>query len=136
MALWLHFYITFWLIFARSFMTIIRKHSEFISIYHQPSKHLSSWRRLEDVFRLCLQKTSSRHFQNDLIETSIFALVICLQDIFKTAVKTYSRRLQNVFRTSSDVFRTFWGRRQKVFKTSSRSLAKMSSRRFQDVTSG
>ena len=69
---------------------------------HVPSKHSSWWRRLEDVFRLRLQKTSSRRLDQDeyvrpsltssqdvLVKTNIFALAICLQDVFKTS----SRRL-------------------------------------------
>ena len=104
-------------------------------------------KRPEDVFRLHLQKTSSRplqgvliktniftlliHFQkmpsrrlqDVLIKTNIFVLVICLQDVFKT----FSRRLQ-------DVFKTFSRRLQDVFKTSSRRLAKTFSRPVQDVS--
>ena len=88
------------------------------------SKHSSWYRRLEDVFRLRLQKTSWRRLDQDqyvrlsltssedvLVKTNIFVLAIRLQDVFKTS----SRRFQD------------------VFKTSSRRLAKMSSRRFQDV---
>ena len=44
------------------------------------------WRRLEDVFRLRLQKTSSRCLQDVLIKTNMFALALRLQ-------KTSSRRL-------------------------------------------
>ena len=122
----------------------------------QPSKH-SSWRRLQDVFRLrlqktswsrriCLplalrlQKTSSRRLQDVLVKTNIFVLAICLQDVFKTS----SRRLQDVFNTSSrrfqDVFKTSSsktssGRFQDVFKTSCKQVFKTSSRRLQDVSS-
>ena len=94
-------------------------------------------RRLEDVFRLRLQKTSwsrrtywpyskvfRRRLQDVLIKTNIFVLVIHLQDVFKA----FWRHLQ-------DVYEMFWKRLQDVFKTSSRRLAKMSSRRFQDVSS-
>ena len=118
------------------------------------------WRRLEDVFRLRLQKTSSRRGQDVLIKTNMFALALRLQktssrrlgqdqyirlghtssrrlqDVFKTS----SRRLQDVFKTScQDVFNTFSRRLQDVFKKSSRrfeSVFKTSSRRFQDVLSG
>ena len=55
----------------------------------EPSKHSSWWRRLEEVFRLRLQKTSSRHLQDVLVKTNIFALVIRLQ-------KTFSEHLQNL----------------------------------------
>ena len=85
-----------------------------------PSKHLSWWRRLEDVFRLLLlQKTSStrpldQHQNIHLGHTS-------------------SRRLQNIFKTSSRP--RLQGARylEDVFKTSSRRLAKLSSRHLQDV---
>ena len=65
----------------------------------QPSKHSFWWRRLEDVFRLRLWKTSSRRLQHVLIKTNIFAPALRLQ------------------------------------KTSSRRLAKRSSRHLQDVSS-
>ena len=54
-----------------------------------PSKN-SSWRRLEDAFRL--QKTSSRRLDQDQY---IIVLVTPLQDVFKT----FSRHLQDVFKT-------------------------------------
>ena len=72
------------------------------------------------VFRRCLQ---------DVFKTSIFALVIRLQ-------KTSSRRLHDVFKTSSrPLAKTSSRHLQDVFKTSSRPLAKKSSRRFQDISS-
>ena len=84
-----------------------------------PSKHSPWWRRLEDVFRLLLQKTSStrpldQHQNIRLGHTS-------------------SRRLQNIFKTSSRP--RLQGARylEDVFKTSSRHLAKLSSRHLQDV---
>ena len=102
-----------------------------------PSKHSSWWRRLEDVFCLRLQKTSSRRLdQDEYVRLSLTSS----KDVFKTSSRrlgqdqyirlgyTSSRRLQDVFKTSSR-------RLQDVFKTSSRRLAKMSSRRFQDVSS-
>ena len=68
----------------------------------------TSWRRLEDVFRLRLQKTSSRRFQ-DVFKRSC-------KNVFKTSwkrlVKTSFRRLQNIFKMSSRRF-------EHVFKTSS-----------------
>ena len=88
------------------------------------------WRHLEDVFRLCLQKMSSRRLQDLLIKTNIFALVIPLQ-------KTSSRRLgqdQYVYlgHMSSRRFQDAMPRRlQDVFKTSSRCLAETSSRHLQ-----
>ena len=109
------------------------------------------WRCLEDVFRLRLQKTSSRRLDQDeyiclshmssedvLIETNIFILVICLQDVFKTSwknvFKTFSRRLQDVLKTSSrhlqDTFKTSW---QDVFKTSSKCYQEILQKRLQDI---
>ena len=95
-----------------------------------PTKHSSWWRCLEDVFRLCLQKTSSRHLQDVLIKTNIFALAIhlqktssrCLgQDQYVCFDHTSSRHFQEIFKTScQDVFKMFSGR-----------LAKMSSRHHQ-----
>ena len=116
----------------------------------------------EDVFGLRLQKTPSRYFQDVLIKTNIFALLVRLQktssrrlhedryirlghttsrrlqDIFKTS----SRRLQDIFRTPSrcfeNVFKTSSRHLQDVFKTSSRrfkNIFKTSSRRFQNVLS-
>ena len=67
----------------------------------------------EDDFHLRLQKTSSRRLQGNLIKTNIFSLVKHLQ---KTS---WSRPIY-----SSCSY---------VFKTSSRRLAKMSSRHLQDV---
>ena len=61
-----------------------------------PSKHSSWWRCLEDVFRLRLQKTSSKRLDQDeyvrlsltssedVFKTNIFVLAICLQEVFKT----------------------------------------------------
>ena len=104
----------------------------------EPSKHSPWWRRLEDIFRLRLQKTSSRRLEDVLIKTNIFALIIRLQ-------KTSSRRLQGVLvRTNifvlairlQDVFKTFSRRLQDLFKASSRRLQdvlKTSSRCLQDI---
>ena len=81
----------------------------------------TSWRLLKDAFRLHLQKTSSRHFQ-DVFKTSC-----------KKVLKAYSRH-QKIFKKScQDVFKTSIKCLQDAFKASSRCLAKMSSRRFQDV---
>ena len=130
--------------------------------YNKPSKHSSWWRRLEDVFRLRLQKTSwsrriyspytyvfRRRLQDVLTKTNIFVLVIRLQDVFKTSLgrlqDVSQKRLQDIFKTSprhfQDVFKTssrhlqdiLLRRFQDVFKTSSRRLAKTSSRHVQDV---
>ena len=122
----------------------------------------TSWRHLEDVFRLCLQKMFSRCVQDVLIKTNIFALVIRLQktssrrlgqDQYIRLSYTSSRRLQDVFKTSwsrpiysswpyvfktssrrfQDVFKTSSRRFQDVFKTSCKNVFKTSSRRLQDV---
>ena len=104
----------------------------------------TSWRRLGDVFCLCLQRrTSWRRLdqgeyvrlsltssEDVLVKTNIFVLAIRLQDVFKT----FSRRLQDVFKTSSRRLQDVLPRcLQDVFKTSSRRLAKTSSRHLQDV---
>ena len=103
------------------------------------------WRRLEDVFRLLLQKTSSRRLQDVLIKTDIFALVIRLQktssrhlqDFVKTSsrvlAKTSSRHLQEVFKTfCKGIFKTF---SRRIIKSSSLTvLANKSSRRIQHVS--
>ena len=119
-----------------------------------PSKHLSWWRRLEDVFRLRLQKMSWRCLEDVLIQTNMFALSLRLQKtssrhprdilvktiIFVSAIrlqdisKTFSRRLQDVLRKHlQDVLKTPSRCLQDIFKTSSRRLAKISSIRFQGV---
>ena len=84
---------------------------------HVPANLMkTSWRCLEDVFGLRLQKTSSRRLDQDeyirLTHTSsedVFkTFPRCLQDIFKTS----SRCFENVFKTSSrhlqDVFKTYY----------------------------
>ena len=91
----------------------------------------TSWRRLEDIIRLCLQKTSSRRLQNVLIKTNIIALVIRLQDVF---AKASPRHLQNVFKTTcKNVFKTSSRRLQDVLKTSSRCLQDLLQRYLKDV---
>ena len=97
----------------------------------ESSKHLSWWRRLEDVFHFLLKTSSSgqiyspysylfrRRLQDVLINTNIFVLVIRLQDV----LKTFSRRLQNVFKTSSRrLTKRFSRNLQDVLKTFSRRL--------------
>ena len=94
----------------------------------------TSWRHLsssssKDVFktswsrRICSPQpyVFRRRLQDVLVKTNIFILAIHLQDF-----KTFSRRLQDVFKTSC----------KKVFKTSSRRLQdvlKTSSKRLQDI---
>ena len=111
-------------------------------------------RRLEDVIRLRLQKTSSRHLQDVLIKTNIFALLKCfqkrssrsliktnifvlvirLQDVFKTFSKhlqdVSQKRLQDALQNTSsrhlqDVFKSFSRCLQEVFKTSSDFLLRL-----------
>ena len=92
--------------------------------YH-PSKHSSSWRCLEDVFktswsrRICsLSLTSSE----DVFTSWSRPIHSSWLYVFKTP----SRRFQDVFKTSSRGF-------QDVFKTSCQDVFKTSSRRFQDI---
>ena len=92
----------------------------------------------EDIFRLRLQKTSSRRLQEVLMKTNIFLLIIRLQktssrrlgqDQYICLVHASLRRFQNVLNAScKNVFKTFSRRLQNVFKTSSRRFAKTSSR--------
>ena len=79
-----------------------------IKLLTHPSKHSSWWRRLEDVFHLCLQKTSSKRLNQDeyirLSHTSS-------EDVFKTS----SRRLAKMSsRHPQDVFNTFLRRTAKA----------------------
>ena len=109
--------------------------------YKQDRTSPANIRLDEDVFRLRLQKTSWRRLDHNryvrlslmssedvLVKTKIFVLAIRLQDVFKT----FSRRLQDVLK---NIFKTSSRRLQDVFKTSLRRLPKMSSRRFQHVSS-
>ena len=77
--------------------------------------------------KFALMKMSWRRVQDVLIKTNLFALVICLQDIFKMS---WSRPIylswSSVFKISSRCF-------QDVLKTSSRRLAKASSSYIKDV---
>ena len=101
------------------------------SIWVHPSKHSSWWRHLEDVFRLCLQTTSSRRLQDVFMTSSRH-----LQDVLKTSskrlqhlFKASSRCLQDIFKTScKDIFKTFSRRTIKfdLLNTSSRSIQHVS----------
>ena len=110
-----------------------------------PSKHSSWWRRLEDVFSLCLQNTSRRHLQDILIKTNIFVLGIRLQDVFNTFSICLQDVLQKLLQTLV-LMKTSWRRlsslsSKHVYMTSSRRLDQdqyirlghTSSRRLQDV---
>ena len=87
------------------------------------SKYLPWWRRLEDVFCLRLQKTSSRHLDQDQYIRFSHTSSRHLQDIFKMSL----RRFQDVFKTSSRLHAKTSSRRiiklncsrSHVFKTSS-----------------
>ena len=96
-----------------------------------PSKYLSWWRRLNDVFRLHLR----RRLQDILIKMKIFALLLCLQKTSSGRVdqdqyipfgQTPSRRLQDTFQTSWRHLQDGFPRLlQGFFMTSSRHLVKM-----------
>ena len=96
-------------------------------LYLFPSKHSSWWRCLEEVLTktniflliIRLQKTSSKLLQDVLVRTNIFVLSIRLQDVFKP----FSRRLQDVFKTSCN----------NVFKTYSKCLLDVSQIRLEDI---
>ena len=101
----------------------------------EPSKHLSWWRHLEDVFHFLLKTSSSgrtyspysylfrRRLQDVLINTNIFVLVIRFQDV----LKTFSRRLQ---RKDFPPSQTFLIRLQYVLAIN---LPKTPSRLLEDV---
>ena len=134
-----------WYIYSENnilkFMTIITQILNLLFAEYHASKRSSWWRRL-------LPSSS----EDVLTKTNIFVFVIRLQDVQKTSLwpftkrslwrlsktssKTYSRHLQDIFKTSSgSLAKTSSRRFQNVFKTSSRHFTKMSSRRFKDVSS-
>ena len=95
----------------------------------------TSWRRLEGLFCLCLQKMSSIRLQDVLIKTNIFSEVIHLQNtswrrlqdaLIKINMFVLAIRLQDVFKASSRHF-------QDALKTSCKNVFQTSSRRLQDV---
>ena len=116
----------------------------------------TSWRSLENVFRLRLQKISSRRLDqdeyihlNDTPSEDVFKTFsrrldqyICLghtsswrvQYVFKTLAKASSRHLQDVLKTYSRHLQDFLPSYiEEFFKTSSRRIAKISSRHLHDV---
>ena len=99
---------------------------EFEKLY--PSKHFlfskTSWGHLEDVFSVTIFRLPRR--LQDVFKT-------CLQDLFqRRLLNVFARRLQDVFNTSS---RRYPRRLQDFFETSSRCICKTpSSRRLQDVS--
>ena len=71
----------------------------------------TSWRRLEDVFRLRLEKTSSRRLDQDEYVRLSLTSSRRFQDVFKTP----SRRFEDLFKTScKDIFKTFSSRTIKL----------------------
>ena len=109
-----------------------------------PIKYSSWWRRIEGVFRLRLQKTSSRGLQDVLIKTNIFALAIHLQkmsssrrlgqDQYIRLEHTSWRRLQDVLKKRlQGIFKRSPRRFEDVFRTSSRHLQDVLPRRLQYV---
>ena len=91
-----------------------------------------SWRRREDVFCLCLQKTSLKRLDQDgyihLSHTSS-------KDVFKTSCsRPICSSWSHVFKTScKNVFKTSSRRLQDALKTSSRHLQDVLQRCPQDV---
>ena len=88
---------------------------------------MTSWRRLEDVFHLRLQNSSSRRLDRD--ENSRLSLTSS-EDVFKTSCqdvfKTSSRRFENVFKTFSRRITKLKCSWQHNFKTSSRRIQNVS----------
>ena len=83
----------------------------------------------EDVLKTSFVFVFRRRLQDVLIKTNMFALALRLQKTSsRRLAKTSSRHLQDVFKTSSRRF-------QDVLKTLLRRLARISSRRSQDVPS-
>ena len=104
----------------------------------------TSWRSLENVFRLRLQKISSRRLDqdeyihlNDTPSEDVFKTFSRCLDQYICLGHTSSWRLQYVFKTlakaSSRHLKTFWRRIQDIFKTSCQVILKNSSKRLQDV---
>ena len=107
------------------------------------SKHSSSWRRLEEIFCLKLQKTSSRRLDHD---EYIHLNHTTSEDVFKMSWRrldedqyiclghTSSKRLEDIFKTCSRGFQDIFKMScQEFLKTSSRRLAKMSSINLQEI---
>ena len=91
------------------------------------SKHSLWWRRFEDVLKTSFVFVFRRRLQDALIKTNIFTILIRLQ-------KTSWRRLEDVFKTSSRLLAKASSKPfQDVFKTSCKNVFKTPSRRFQDI---
>ena len=104
-------------------------------------RHLEDvFRRLEDVFHLRLQRTSSKCLQDVLIKTNIFALLIRLQkmssrrlqdDLIKTIIFVLAIHLQDVFKTFSRRFQDVLQKLlQDIFRMSCKDFFKTLSRRI------
>ena len=124
-----------------SFVFVFRRRlpRQIYSLYSYVSR-----RRLQDVLKTpwsipiysswpYVFKTFSRRLQSVLQNS--------LQDIFTTScqdvLKTFSKPLQDVLQKRlQDIFKTSSTRFEDLFQTSSRRLAKMPSRRFQNVSLG
>ena len=112
------------------------------------------WRRLEDVFRLHLQKTYSRRLdQDEYVRLTHTSSEDALRTSWSRAInsswsyvfKTFSRCLQDIFKTSSghlqdilqkllqDIFKTSSRRFENPFKTSLRHLQNVLQRFLQDI---
>ena len=113
-------------VFRRRFEDVLTKTNMFTLFIRLQDVLKTSSKLFQDFFKESSRrfaKTFSRRLQD--IKNVFKVSSRCLQDIFKTSCKTTVRRLPNVFKMSC----------KNAFKTSSRHLAKMSSRRFQDVSS-
>ena len=120
---------------VKSAMEYQKLHGNIIRIYH-PSKHSSWWRRLNDVFKTSFVFVFRRRLQDVLIKTNMFTLALRLQKtswsrpIYSSwpyVFKTSSRRLAKMSsRHLQDVFKTFSRRFQDVFKTSWQDVFKTS----------
>ena len=101
-----------------------------------PANMMTSWRRLSSSF-----SSSRRLNQDENIRLSHTSSRRLGQEQYNHLGHTSSRRLQNVFKTSSrrpaktSYIKTFSRRFQHVFKTYPRGFTKMSSKRFQEVSS-
>ena len=127
------------------FITIILVHTK--TPYSSLQQYIlpANIRLDEDVLKTSFLFAFKRRLQNVLMMKNIFLLIIRLQKtswsrpIYSSCpyiFKTSSRRLQDIFKTSSRRrAKTFWRRLQNIFKTSRKYVFKTSSRRFEDVSS-
>ena len=105
-----------------------------------PSKHSSWWRRLEDVFKMSFVFVFRRRLDQNQYNRLGHTSSRRLQDVFKTSSRLLQdvlpRLLQDVLQKRlQDIFKTSSRRFQDVFKTFSRrvqDIFKTYSRRFED----